>query len=46
VPRVERAGEAGIAREAAALREKASFRLAELAATSPVGPDSDGSEPS
>jgi hypothetical protein len=31
VPRVERAGEATIAREAAALREKAVDRLAELA---------------
>jgi hypothetical protein len=30
VPRVERAGEAGIAREAAALRAKAVNRLAEL----------------
>ena len=30
VPRVERAGEAAIAREAAALREKAVDRLAEL----------------
>jgi hypothetical protein len=34
VPRVEQAGEAAIAREAAALREKAFARLAELAATS------------
>jgi len=31
VPRVEQAGEASIAREAAALREKAVRRLAELA---------------
>ncbi len=30
VPRVEQAGEAGIARDAAALREKAMKRLAEL----------------
>jgi hypothetical protein len=30
VPRVERAGEAGIARDAAALREKAIKRLREL----------------
>jgi hypothetical protein len=30
VPRVERAGEAGIARDAAALREKAIRRLREL----------------
>jgi hypothetical protein len=30
VPRVERAGEAAIARDAAALREKAMHRLAEL----------------
>ena len=33
VPRVELAGEAAIARDAAALREKAVARLAELAAT-------------
>jgi len=32
VPRVEEAGEAAIARDAAALRAKASNRLAELAA--------------
>jgi len=36
VPRVERAGEATIAREAAALREKAVARLAELAKQSAV----------
>ncbi|HTI36429.1 MAG TPA: hypothetical protein VL484_02625 [Vicinamibacterales bacterium] len=40
VPRVEEAGEAAIARDAAALRAKASKRLAELAAN-PAG----GSEP-
>ena len=39
VPRVEHAGEAAIARDAAALREKALRRLAELA-TSPSAPRS------
>jgi len=34
VPMIERAGEAGIAREAAALKEKAVERLAELEAVS------------
>jgi hypothetical protein len=38
VPRVERAGEAAIAREAAALREKAICRLAELAKQTAVRP--------
>ena len=38
VPRVEEAGEAAIARDAAALRAKASNRLAELAAA--TEPDS------
>lgn len=38
VPRVEEAGEAAIARDAAALRAKASNRLAELAAA--PAPDS------
>jgi len=37
VPRVERAGEAAIARDAAALRAKAIERLAELANHQPVG---------
>ncbi len=36
VPRVERAGEAAIAREAAALRAKAVQRLTELAAQSTI----------
>lgn len=36
VPHVERAGEAAIARDAAALRAKAASRLAELGAT-PAG---------
>jgi hypothetical protein len=36
VPRVERAGEAAIARDAAALRAKAVARLAELATGSAV----------
>ena len=38
VPRVEQAGEAGIAREAAALRAKAVIRLMELANHSAVDP--------
>ena len=43
VPRVEQAGEAEIARDAAALRAKAFDRLAELAAGPAVGskPDRD-----
>jgi hypothetical protein len=36
VPRVERAGEADIARDAAALREKAVDRLAELTGQRPA----------
>jgi hypothetical protein len=39
VSRVEQAGEAAIARDAAALREKAIQRLAELAADVPAGAD-------
>jgi len=42
VPRVEHAGEAAIARDAAALRAKASRRLAELIATPLAGPKPDG----
>jgi hypothetical protein len=38
VPRVERAGEATIARDAAALRKKAVDRLAELAKQAAVRP--------
>jgi hypothetical protein len=53
VPRVEQAGEAAIAGDAAALRAKAVDRLAELAAesaaelaaTSAIGPESDGGDP-
>ena len=45
VPRVERAGEASIAREAAALREKAVKRLAELAPER-VAPPHDGPDAS
>jgi hypothetical protein len=45
VPRVERAGEAAIARDAAALRAKAVKRLAELAGNPVVGPAADGSDP-
>ena len=41
VPRVERAGEAAIARDAAALRAKAVERLAELAFPRCVGDSSD-----
>jgi hypothetical protein len=44
VPRVEQAGEAAIARDAAALRTKAANRLAELATTRALGPEPD-SEP-
>jgi hypothetical protein len=43
VPRVEQAGEAAIARDAASLRAKAFARLAELA--DPAGPEPDGSGP-
>ena len=45
VPRVERAGEAAIARDAAALRAKAVNRLAELAANPVVGPEPDSGDP-
>lgn len=38
LPRVEKAGEAAIARDAAALRAKAVKRLAELAANGPSSP--------
>lgn len=42
LPRVEKAGEAAIARDAAALRAKAVKRLAELAANGPSSaPDTD-----
>jgi len=44
VPRVEQAGEAAIARDAAALRAKASARLAALAANPAVGPEPDGGD--
>lgn len=46
VPRVEEAGEAAIARDAAALRAKASKRLAELAAAPADGPEPDSGDPS
>ena len=46
VPRVEQAGEAAIARDAAALRAKASDRLTALAADSAAaGPPPDDDEP-
>ena len=45
VPRVEQAGEATIAREAAALRAKAVERLAELATNPAVGPEPDSGDP-
>ena len=45
VPRVERAGEAAIARDAAALRAKAFERLAELAASPAIGAEPDSGEP-
>ena len=45
VPRVEQAGEAAIARDAAALREKAINRLAQLATNSAVATDSDPGDP-
>ena len=41
VPRVEQAGEAAIACEAAALRAKAARRLAELARNRASGPEPD-----
>jgi hypothetical protein len=46
VPRVEQAGEAAIARDAAALRAKAFDRLAQLATTSAVGPEPNSGDPS
>ena len=45
VPRVEQAGEAAIARDAAALRAKASARLAELTTESALGPEPDSGDP-
>jgi hypothetical protein len=45
VPRVEEAGEAAIARDAAELRAKASKRLAELAADRADGKARDGGGP-
>jgi hypothetical protein len=45
VPRVEQAGEAAIAREAAALRVKAFDRLTELSTSLMVGPPLDSSDP-
>ena len=44
VPRVERAGESAIARDAAALRTKAFDRLAELATSGAVAPEPDGGD--
>jgi len=46
VPRVEQAGEAAIARDAAALRAKAFDRLAQLATTPAVGPAPNSGDPS
>ena len=46
VPRVEQAGEAAIARDAAALRAKAFDRLAQLATTLAVGPEPNSGDPS
>jgi hypothetical protein len=45
VPRVEQAGEAAIARDAAALRAKAFNRLAQLAANPAAGSEPDSSDP-
>ena len=45
VPRVEQAGETAIARDAAALRAKASNRLVELATNRSVGPEPDSGDP-
>ena len=45
VPRVEQAGEADIARDAAALRAKAFDRLAELATAPAAGSKPDRGEP-
>jgi hypothetical protein len=44
VPRVAQAGEAAIARDAAALRAKATDRLAELASRPAVGSSNDGGD--
>jgi len=44
VPRVERAGESAIARDAAALRARAFDRLAELATSVAVGPEPDSGD--
>jgi hypothetical protein len=46
VPRVEQAGEAVIARDAAALRAKAVDRLAELARNAAIRTATDGGDPS
>jgi hypothetical protein len=45
VPRVEQAGEAAIARDAAALRAKAAKRLTELAAKRAGRPEPDNGDP-
>lgn len=45
VPRVEQAGEAAIARDAAALRKKASRRLGELTIPCAVGPKPESGDP-
>ena len=45
VPRVERAGEPAIARDAAALRARASGRLAELAVNRAAQPEPDSGDP-
>jgi hypothetical protein len=45
VPHVAHAGEAHIARDAAALRAKAFDRLSELAANPAVGPEPDSGDP-
>jgi hypothetical protein len=46
VPRVEQAGEAAIARDAAALRAKAFDRLTELAGNAAIRPATDHDDPS
>jgi len=46
VPRVEQAGEAAIARDAAALRAKAFDRLAQLTTAPAVGPEPNSGDPS
>jgi hypothetical protein len=45
VPRVEHAGEAAIARDAAALRAKALDRLTELTSSPPIPAGSGGGDP-